>query len=65
MNEVAMVPPPQDSRALTREPIDSGLPRARDRLPLVASAARLVEGTIRATCRSSGRFDALWGAHSR
>jgi exodeoxyribonuclease V alpha subunit len=60
-DEVALVLPRRDSRALTRELIYTGVTRARRRVILVASAERLVTSVARRVERSSGLRDALWG----
>jgi exodeoxyribonuclease V alpha subunit len=60
LDEVALVLPRRDSRAVTRELIYTGITRARRRVILIASAERLLEGIARRVSRSSGLHDALW-----
>lgn len=60
LDEVALVLPRQDSRAVTRELIYTGITRARERVTLIGSAVRLAEGVGRPVRRSSGLYDALW-----
>jgi exodeoxyribonuclease V alpha subunit len=59
-DDLALVLPRGESRAVTRELIYTGLTRARERVVLVAPAGRLVEGVARRVSRSSGLHDALW-----
>lgn len=61
LDEVALVLPLHDSRVLTRELIYTAVTRARRRVTLVGSKARLIAGVDRRVERSSGLRDALWG----
>jgi exodeoxyribonuclease V alpha subunit len=60
-DEVALILPRHDSRALTRELIYTGITRARRSVILAGSADRLIQGVARRVERSSGLRDALWG----
>ncbi len=64
-DEVALVLPSHDSRAVTRELIYTGVTRARQRVTLIAPAARLLDGVGRPVRRSSGLYDALWSQPTR
>lgn len=61
-DEVALILPRHDSRALTRELIYTGITRARRSVILAGSADGLIQGVARRVERSSGLRDALWGA---
>ena len=60
-DEVALILPRHDSRALSRELIYTGITRARRSVTLVGPAAGLIQGVARRVERSSGLRDALWG----
>ena len=60
-DEVALILPRHDSRALSRELIYTGITRARRSVILVGPADGLIQGVGRRVERSSGLRDALWG----
>jgi exodeoxyribonuclease V alpha subunit len=59
-DEVLLVLPEEESRALTRELLYTGITRARRRLTLLGSPQRVREAAARPVVRSSGLYDALW-----
>ena len=60
-SHVVLVLPEDDSPVLTRELVYTGLTRARQRLTVWASAARLEAAIGRQVTRRSGLREALWG----
>ncbi len=58
---VHLVLPDADSRVVTRELLYTGITRARERVLLLASPARLRQAARQRVTRSSGLYDALWG----
>lgn len=65
-DEVLLVLPETESRAITRELIYTGITRARKRVRLFAAEERLRAVIARPLVRTSGLYDALWtksGAH--
>jgi exodeoxyribonuclease V alpha subunit len=63
-DEVLLVLPEGDSRALTRELLYTGITRARRRITLLGSPARVREAAARPVLRTSGLYEALWMADS-
>ena len=61
-DEVVLILPEAESRALTRELLYTGLTRARRKLTLIASESSLTRAVQHRVQRSSGLYDALWGA---
>lgn len=60
-DEVVLVIPPYPTRALTRELLYTGITRARERVTLVCSPARLADAVVTRTDRRSGLCERLWG----
>ncbi len=56
-----LVLPDTDSRVVTRELLYTGITRARERVMLLASPARLRQALRQRVTRSSGLYAALWG----
>ncbi len=60
LDEVLLVLPEAESRVLTRELVYTGITRARKRVLLLATKARLCEAISRPIVRSTGLYDILW-----
>jgi exodeoxyribonuclease V alpha subunit len=63
-DEVALILPRHDSRALSRELIYTGITRARRSVVLVGPVDGLIQGVAHRVERSSGLRDALWGPNT-
>jgi exodeoxyribonuclease V alpha subunit len=63
-DEVLLILPEVESRALTRELLYTGITRARRRITLIGSRERMHEATAKPVRRSSGLYEALWMADS-
>lgn len=59
-DEVLLVLPETESRAITRELIYTGITRSRKRVRLLAAEERLRAAIARPLVRASGLYDALW-----
>jgi exodeoxyribonuclease V alpha subunit len=59
-DDVLIVLPDRESRALTRELAYTAITRARRQVTLLGSPDRLREAAARPVSRSSGLYDALW-----
>jgi len=62
VDEVILVIPPYPTHALTRELLYTGITRARERVTLICSPARLADAVATRTERRSGLSELLWSS---